>query len=188
MPRRLRLFRWLLSARRATPSATVPAPAAPAIPAPTPAAARPPPEHGLCWPRYPRARRHRAPPLPGSRLGPSARPAAPVGLPGADHGAPRGPGVRLPLPAWIASQPPLGPSPRSRSLAFRRSRQLSFCSRPALAGSAALRSCAAPLETLHLNLGRGVVRGCRGGQGRRNRPRVQRCAPWVATVLGAQPT
>lgn len=57
MPRRLRRFSWLVRKRRATPGAARSVPTAPATPAWTPAAARPPPKHGLRRPRYPRARR-----------------------------------------------------------------------------------------------------------------------------------
>lgn len=86
MPRWLRRFRWPVCTRRASPGSARSAPPAPQTPAATPAAARPPPEHGLRRPRYPRARRLR--PSLAARLGrsiPSAsvRRVAPLQLPGA---------------------------------------------------------------------------------------------------------
>ena len=113
MPRWLRRFRWLLCARRASPGAAGSAPTAPETPVPTPAAARPPPEHGLRRPRYPRARRlrssgpARAPPLSGG----ASQTLNPLRLypPRGSFSAPMRRASKLPMAGACVCRPRLGP-------------------------------------------------------------------------------
>lgn len=118
-PRRPRRFRWLLCARRATPSATRSAPTAPATPLSTRAAARPPPGHGRSWPRYSRVRALRG--VASRTRRPLLRPPAPEPLPAAATWASR-PRLESPfLPGSLRAAlrvPPPGARPPVRPPRF----------------------------------------------------------------------